>query len=218
MIGIIAASEEELKPILNHMQIIKTNEKALLKFHIGKIGTKDAVVLFSGACKVNAAIAVQLLINDYRPDIIYITGVAGALNKNLKIGDTLVIKSVAHHDVDTEILTEYHPFMKSIWYDLLPYIDTQILNKELILAEMITGEIFIKLNHKKTLLKKFKVHCVDMESAAFAQVCYANDVPVIIFKTITDYADKNGYDDFSKNVIQCSKKCAEKLLEYIKNS
>ena len=41
----------------------KVTEKAMLKFYEGQICDMQVVALFSGVCKVNAAIATQILID-----------------------------------------------------------------------------------------------------------------------------------------------------------
>lgn len=56
-VGILCASDDELAPFLSSMQCCSISEKAKLKFYCGKIADVDAVALFSGVCKVNAAIA-----------------------------------------------------------------------------------------------------------------------------------------------------------------
>ena len=62
-IGILCAGDEELAPFLPLISNCKITEKAMLKFHAGQIDSVEVVALFSGVCKVNAAIAAQLLID-----------------------------------------------------------------------------------------------------------------------------------------------------------
>lgn len=217
MIGIIAASEDELKPILGAMRIASSVEKALLKFHSGRIGNKDVVAVYSGVCKVNAAIAAQLLIDLFAPTKIYVTGVAGALDHTLQVGTTVLVRSVAHHDVDPRILTEYHPFMRSNWFTLVPDHEIQAIGDRLLVSDLITGEAFVTPSGKENIARSFNAPCVDMESAAFAQVCYANNVPLTILKTITDHTDDHGTRDFESNVEACSKICAKEVLRLIES-
>ena len=51
----------------------------MLKFHSGKFNNIDVVALYCGVCKVNAAIAAQILIDKFQVTTIIITGVAGQL-------------------------------------------------------------------------------------------------------------------------------------------
>ena len=55
-----------------------------------------------------------------------------------------------------------------------------------------------------------KASCVDMESAAIAQVCRAADLPLGVLRVISDSADGSAHIDFAKFVEQsASKACAE---------
>ena len=79
-IGIICASMDEVEPILKELELTKTVEKAMLKIHEGKLWGMDVVVLFCGVCKVNAALATQILIDDHHVDRILNVGVAGGMD------------------------------------------------------------------------------------------------------------------------------------------
>ena len=60
-------------------------------FFSGKrqIDSVEVVALFSGVCKVNAAIAAQLLIDVFCVDIIINSGTAGGMEPELEIFDTV---------------------------------------------------------------------------------------------------------------------------------
>lgn len=62
-VGILCAGDEEVAPFLPLLNNCKLTEKAMLKFYEGQIDGLEVVTLFSGVCKVNAAIASQLLID-----------------------------------------------------------------------------------------------------------------------------------------------------------
>lgn len=75
---------------------------------------------FSGVCKVNAAIAAQILVDVYGVDIMLNSGTAGGMNPDLKIFDTVISTEVCYHDVAADILTEFHPWMKSVFFKADP--------------------------------------------------------------------------------------------------
>ena len=83
-IGIICAGDEELAPFLPLINNCKITEKAMLRFYAGQIDGVEVIVLFSGVCKVNAAIAAQLLIDVFKVDIIINSGTEGGWIQNLK--------------------------------------------------------------------------------------------------------------------------------------
>ena len=114
-IGIVCAGDNEVAPFLSMLNEASVTEKSLLKFYEGKIENMDVVTLFSGVCKVNAAIAVQILIDIYKCDIIINAGTAGGIDERLKILDTVVSTEVAYHDVNEDVLTDFHPWMSSVY-------------------------------------------------------------------------------------------------------
>lgn len=114
-IGLICAGDMEVAPFIPLIEDCKVTEKAMLKFYEGKINGVDIVTLFSGVCKVNAAIATQILIDTYNCDAIINSGTAGGMVSNLDILDTVISDEVAYHDVDEGILTEFHPWLDSIY-------------------------------------------------------------------------------------------------------
>ena len=69
-VAIICAGDREVAPFLPIIKECRTTEKAMLKFQEGKIGGVDVVVLYCGVCKVNAAIATQILIDTYKVDMV----------------------------------------------------------------------------------------------------------------------------------------------------
>ncbi len=119
-IGILCAGDSELAPFLPHLEHARTSEKPLLKFYEGTLCGLPAVLLYSGVCKVNAAIAAQFLIDTYRADAVINAGTAGGMDPSLKIFDTAVSTAVAYHDVADDILTDFHPWLESIWFPADP--------------------------------------------------------------------------------------------------
>ena len=114
--GILCAGGDEFTPFLSQIDECKVSEKAMLKFYEGKIGGVDVVVLFSGVGKVNAAIAAELLIEVYGVDAVINAGCAGGMDSRLHIFDTVISTEIAYHDVAEDILTEFHPWMESIYF------------------------------------------------------------------------------------------------------
>lgn len=79
-IGILCASDDELAPFLPRIRGEHLSRYAMLTFHEDNIGRTQVVALYSGVCKVNAALAAQILIDRYRVDAILSAGTAGGMN------------------------------------------------------------------------------------------------------------------------------------------
>ena len=92
----------------------------MLTIHEGWISSVPAAALYSGVCKVNAAIAAQVLIDSCRVEAIINAGTAGGIDPSISIFDTVISTETAYHDVAEDILTEFHPWMDSIWFQGTP--------------------------------------------------------------------------------------------------
>lgn len=206
-IGILCAGDSELAPFLPHLEHVRTSEKALLKFYEGTLCGLPAVLLYSGVCKVNAAIAAQILIDTYRADAVINAGTAGGMDPSLKIFDTAVSTAVAYHDVADDILTDFHPWLESIWFPADPALRAcaeaaaakQPHEYPVRFGRMVTGEAFITDDGRQEINARFAPLTVDMESAAVAHVCHANGVPFLAIRTVTDTADHSGAGNFELN-------------------
>jgi len=211
-IGIIGPSEDEIIPFINQLTNRKTTATAMLTFHSGKYKDIDVIALYCGVCKVNAAIATQILIDKFEVTHIIVTGVAGAIDKVLKIGDTVISTEIAYHDVDDGILTEYHPWMKSIYFkadsELLKLckacLKENTFTQKIHFGKIVTGEAFISDSGRTEIISKYSPLCVDMETASIAHVCYANEIPFLAVRSITDTEDEYGNETFEKNCVSAS--------------
>lgn len=211
-VGIICAGDTELAPFLPIIEDCKTSEKAMLKFYQGKIEGIDIVTLFSGVCKVNAAIATQILIDTYHVDLVINAGTAGGMDPKLDIFDTVISTEVAYHDVHEEILTEFHPWMENVFFkadkELLKLSEKAVakLNTDyrIVWGRMVTGEAFITDEGRDEINKQFAPLTVDMETGSIAHVCYVNQVPFIAIRSITDTPSHSGSEYFEENCEKAS--------------
>ncbi len=206
-VGIICAGDREVAPFLPIICESKTTEKAMLKFYEGTISDVEVVVLFSGVCKVNAAIATQILIDTYHVNAIINAGVAGGMNEKLEIFDTVISTEVAYHDVASNILTEFHPWLETVFFKadqgLLSLakkaVDKLEQNYKVFWGRMVTGEAFIADEGRQKINEQFEPLTVDMETASIAHACYVNNIPFISIRCITDTATHSGTGHFEEN-------------------
>ena len=192
-IGIICAGDEELSPFLPMIKDCKTVEKAMLKFYAGRIDSIEVIALFSGVCKVNAAIGTQLLVDLFSADMIINSGTAGGMDPGLDIFDTVISTEVCYHDVAPDILTEFHPWMFTADPKLIRLSKTAVKKirpaGKVIWGRMVTGESFITDEGRQKINQEFAPLTVDMETASIAHVCYVNRIPFLSIRCITDTAE-----------------------------
>lgn len=205
LVGIICASDTELEPFLKYINFVKITKKSMLEFYEGAIDNVKVVAVYSGVCKVNAAVATQILIDFFGVDIVINAGTAGGMNEQVELFDTVVGEFTAYHDVADDILTEFHPWLKSIYFkadDRLLEIIKELkdtLSHPILFGKIVTGEKFITDEGRNSINKKFNPLAVDMETASIAHVCYVNNIPFISIRTITDTVTHKGIENFEKN-------------------
>jgi len=195
----------------------------MLTFYEGKINEVDIVTLFCGVCKTNAAIATQILIDNYHVDVVINAGTAGGMDDGLDIFDTVISTEVAHHDVHAGILTEFHPWMPSVFFksdDSLVELSKKAIKRlclehKINYGRMVTGECFITDDGRDEINAAFKPLTVDMETASIAHTCFVNEIPFIAIRTITDTASHSGAEHFDKNVVTASEISKKIVLELL---
>ena len=210
--GIVCAGDEELAPFLPMMDHCKVVEKARLKFYEGQIDGTEVVALFSGVCKVNAAIASQILIDIFDVNAIINSGTAGGMDPRLKIFNTVISTEVCYHDVAQDILTEFHPWMKSVFFEAdqklielsKATVEKTKLPGKVFWGRMVTGESFITEEGRQKINDEFAPLTVDMETASIAHVCYVNHIPFISVRCVTDTAEESGVSNFEENCAKAS--------------
>ena len=209
MIAIIGAMPEEIQAFLAEAQISEVHQWHSSSFHQGTFKGQEVVIIQSGIGKVLAAMTCQYLIDKFQPNKILFTGVAGALNHNFEIGDVVISDDLIQHDVDGEALgfsrgtilfSETREFkaceeLKAI--ALSAEIEGHKLNE----GRILTGDQFFtkkKLNDSEYLFTELAGDAIEMEGAAIAQVAIHNQIPFLIIRTISDKADENASEDFTK--------------------
>ena len=213
-IGILCAGDREVAPFLPMLANAKTSEKSMLTIYEGKLAGADVAVLYSGVCKVNAAIAAQVLIGEYGCETIINAGTAGAMDEALAVFDTVVGTEYAYHDVAAHILTEFHPWLEAPRFAadkaLLEVARCAADGAERIhFGRMVTGEQFITDESRESINARFHPLCVDMESAAVAHVCHVNRVPFLAVRTMTDTPSHAGVGAFEENCAKASSVAAD---------
>ena len=97
-IGIIVAMDKEfaqLKTLLTESQVERKNHK---DFVIGKIGNNEVVMQQCGIGKVNSTIGAVEMIDNYHPDLVISSGVAGGADINLNVTEVVVATNCVYHD------------------------------------------------------------------------------------------------------------------------
>lgn len=208
-LGLIGALDEEIEHLLLLLEDHSTEEHAGIRFYKGMIDAVPVVLCKSGVGKVNAAICTQLLIDKFSVDAVWFTGVAGALDPRLSIGDIVISTECLHHDVDASSLG-FSP--GTIPYDPLSVFPAEetfvkaaeaagaaIEGSKVFKGRVVSGDQFIAdVSRVRQLYEQFNGMCTEMEGAAVAQVCCKNAIPFVIIRSMSDRADGSANENFAE--------------------
>ncbi len=103
-IGLIGALQQEIDLLKKDVVIEKIETIGMREYYIGKLYGQEVVMVFSRCGKVAAAATVTTLIERFHVDMILFTGVAGAANLDLQVGDIVIGDSLIQHDMDVSAI------------------------------------------------------------------------------------------------------------------
>ncbi|MDR6227441.1 5'-methylthioadenosine/adenosylhomocysteine nucleosidase [Desmospora profundinema] len=208
-IGLIGAMEEEIALFLEEMEREQTEEHVGIRYHSGRLAGQSVVVCRSGVGKVNASVCTQVLIDRYGVESVIFTGVAGALDPKLDIGDIVVSTSCQQHDMDVTPLGLSKgeiPFQKVSEFQADPEL-IRLAEKaasmwtegRVIRGKVLSGDQFIaRVDTVRELREQMGGACVEMEGAAVAHVCHLNDIPFVVIRSMSDRADHSADVNFQE--------------------
>ena len=200
VIGIVIAMESELRPYLTE----KTTEVVIggKTFYKTVIGKREAVIVFSGIGKVNAAYACTLLCREFSPEFIVTTGLSGGLGRS-NVLDTVIATATCQHDSDTTALGDPIGLVSTVNKIYFPA-DEKLTDlfcrltgaKKGVFA---CGDQFVADKEKaRKIIDNFDAIACDMESGAIGQVAYLAGIPYVALRIISDGANEGAPISFSE--------------------
>lgn len=223
-IGIIVAMQKELellKPLLE-----QRSEQTVggTVFHCGNIGRHKVVAMQCGIGKVNAAIGTAALVDNFAPEVIINTGVAGGASKTVSVMDVVVGQRVAYHDVWCGFDSTWGQIQgMPLYFEGAPKLVDVLKGQPGVHCGLIcSGDRFIdSLAEVEAIQARFPdVLAVDMESAAIAHTCEAKHTPFLSLRVISDspgasHNNSAQYTDFWIDAPKCTFQKLQLLLSSI---
>ncbi len=209
MIGLIGAMVEEVEKFHGQLSEPVLHRYAGMAFTEGFIEGQHVIVCKSGVGKVNAAMCAQILKSQFSVDAVIMTGVAGALDPRLDIGDLVISLDCMQHDMDVTALGFARGVIPFAEHSLFPA-DASLIRSAQSAAEqeqsvqtltgrVLSGDQFIADREKVNMFyEQLGGCCTEMEGAAVAQVCFLNNVPFVIIRSISDRADGSAHVNFAE--------------------
>ncbi len=201
-IGVIGAMAEEIDRLHDELVGEVVTEHAGRVYRTGVLAGQRVTIVQSRIGKVAAALTAASLIRDHGVDAIVFTGIAGALDDRLGVGDVVVATELVQHDLAgppemfarselpllgvAELATDASLTAAAIeasndflttGFDALASVadlaDLGIGRPSVHLGQVATGDEFIDGGLKDLVRRRApSALCVDMEGAAVAQVCF----------------------------------------------
>ncbi len=241
--AILGAFEREVTLLEDRLSEKQGHKIEGIKFVAGKLHDQDVVVAWTGVGKVNAAMTTTLLIEHFKPKQIIFTGIAGAVNPELKPGDIVIAQRTAHHDMGTVwpeglfvkgVKSRLDGIENPIFFPTdemlvtlakraaerieMRRVDTVAGRRKpkIITGVIVTGDSFIASTEKcAELRKKLEADAVEMEGAAVAQICYQRQIDHLVIRSISDSADEGAVTDKQMFYILAAKNSSDLVAEMI---
>jgi adenosylhomocysteine nucleosidase len=225
---LLCAMPEELEIIKNSLKFEPVKQYNFLPWPVYKHPDLNVYAGVTGISKVNAAACASVLLNLLKPEQLIGIGVAGAVDPKLKIGDIIISNSAIQYDVDARTfgyqLGEV-PRMGTIDYKAddnlyttaLKVSQTMDLDSNIFIGQIMSGDCFVSGTKGSEIFHTFKGQCVDMESAAWAQVAHVYKVPWLILRSMSDQADGTAPDDFDAFLPHAVNNLSHLVEELLKN-
>ena len=224
-IGIIGAMHPECEYLREQIKEPRNSQYLDIQITHGQWSGHSVCLLEAGIGKVNATLATEWLIRDFKPDLIINTGSAGGIRSGCQVGDFVLADRVCHHDIDiSPIGFAYGEFprlpvyyaIESSLLDLLVQV-VSTASEPHHLGTIATGESFIYQQPQVELIKqRFEgVLACDMEAAAVAQVCHMHQVEFLVIRNLSDVAGEQAPANFNRFIDQASQKSTALVLRLI---
>ncbi len=244
MIGLMGAMPEEVGRVLADMDAITTEVVGRREYRTGNFLGQPVCLAFSRWGKVAAASTATTLIDRFGASELIFTGVAGAVDARLRIGDIVVATGLFQHDLDGSPLFQAlevpllgqsvfpsderlrarcvaasEAFAKEITKTLNPNTLSAlgIENPTVYEGPIASGDQFISSRAELARIAALEpgALCVEMEGAAVAQVAYEHDIPFTVVRVISDSAEEDAAIDFTRFVAEVASHYAVGVLRQL---
>jgi len=243
VLAIVSALPEEISLVVESLARGSARDIGRRTFHAGTFHGVESVAVFSGWGKVAAAVTVTQLIASFPVSRLIFSGVAGAVQHGLSIGDVVIGTGLLQHDMDASpIFPRYEVplcgkflfapdaqirerLVRAASQFVAQDLHAQVAASELaffhVRSPQVTGGVIAsgdKFFASAAAVAELRdrlplVACVEMEGAAVAQVCEAYAIPFGVVRTLSDSADENSPHDFPRFAREIARHYCAGILE-----
>lgn len=228
-VAILGAMAEEIAALLDDLDRRTDYTVSGFQLHSGNLEGVPVLLARCGIGKVNAAAVAQVLVLQGARCLIF-TGVAGAVDPALAVGDIVIANEAGQHDVDVTPLGYERgliPGESTFWaadpslVDLALTLAARQDDATVVAGRVVSGDQFIADPQRtRELRTQFDASCVEMEGGAVAQVCCRAGLPFVIIRSISDSADHDAqvsFREFTKLAAGRAKRLVSALVRELPN-
>ena len=171
----------------------------------GLVEGARVVLVITGVGKVAAALAAQFTCDTFDPESLLVVGLAGAAGGDGQRGELIVASGAMQHDMDARPFTDARGVIPSLGKAMFaadPTLSERLRNASQSVVSapgivrsgvVLTGDQIVTSRAvRDALLADFpNGACLDMETAAIAQVAHQNGTPWAALRITSDAADEN---------------------------
>ena len=225
-IAIIVPMAEEAEYYRNHFHTENKEMFGSTEFEHFSVNGNDIYLGLSGIGKVQAAMNLASLLSNVDVDVIFMTGSAGALAEDVHQEDLILPSSFMYYDAHNTAAGDYvegqipqQPAQFVLDSQQRAAFAKYLKEQNVAFREglVVTGDSFIASTKQKEEIKQTFPNALacEMEGAAFAQVAYAFNKPLVAMRAISDNGDGSASEDFDVFVKKVGAKAAELITNYV---
>ena len=213
-IGIISAMDNEIVALVAEAHIDHVDEICGEKYYVGTLRGHNVVITKSGIGKVYASAGATILLNNYNISTVIFTGIAGGVAEGTNVLDEIIATRIVEHDYG--LLTnegfvwksgdpgfgdqdgEYY-YPDGTLINLAYEVAVQVLGAEHVFKGTVaTGDQFIASEeYVEKLRHDYDAYACEMEGAAVAKICIANNKPFVVIRALSDKADGKAHESYA---------------------
>ncbi|HEX9100323.1 MAG TPA: 5'-methylthioadenosine/S-adenosylhomocysteine nucleosidase [Candidatus Dormibacteraeota bacterium] len=203
-VAILVALEVEAQALVRQLAPSTVSSPRLSVWE-GLVEGAPVVLVITGIGKVAAALAAQFTCDKFDPRGLIVVGLAGATGSDGRRGELVVASGALQHDMDARPFTDSRGVIPSLGQavfaadptlsERLRHASESVVSNPRIVRSgvVLTGDQIVSSRAvRDSLVAGFPNGvCLDMETAAIAQVAHQNGVPWAALRITSDAADEN---------------------------
>ena len=221
--AILGAFPPEMNILHARLQEKKDTVIQRVRFTMGLLNGRRVVLAQTGMGKVNAAMTTTLVLEHFNPHELLFTGIAGGVDPQLAPGDLVIGTAVAYHDYGTltpdslQVRATRNPFTlqeNPIYFSCdssLVQVARQVSHQVsfekihdaggdrlpvVVSGVIVTGDVFVASTPAtEKFHRQQRAEATEMEGAAIGQVCWQQQVPFLVIRSLSDNANSHAAVD-----------------------